>query len=327
MPHDTFGGYLPLNLQQADEHYYPRARRYCSARAALYHLLCGVKPERIWLPRYICQSVIDAVTASGVGIAWYSLDERFLPRSWPVLNANELFYYVNYFGQCTAQQEALLKRYASDSMIFDHAQAFYAPHLPSLATLWSPRKFFGLPDGGLLMTALTLTPMSGKDVGSVQHAQHLLLQHASGTRAGYQAFQQAEQRLHDIAALSMSALTEKLMLNVNYQQVCLQREQNYQRLHQALQDINQFPLAETMVEGPFCYPLLLKGISLHSALIAQGVFVATYWAEVRDRVEFESHEVELVDNLVAIPCDQRYSAHDIDRLISIIVRVIREQST
>lgn len=325
MLHDTFGGYLPLTLPQVDDHFYPQARRYGSARSALFHLLCSVKPTRIWLPHYICHSVTDAVRASGVDIAWYALDECFLPQVWPVLNDNELLYYVNYFGQCGRQQETLLEHYSSKRLIFDHAQAFYAQPLEALATLWSPRKFFGLPDGGLLITDVKLPSLPGQDRVSLHYSQHLLIQLSSGTRAGYQAFQQAEERLKSIAAQSMSLLTEKLMLSLNYPHICEKREQNYHRLHQALQDINQFPLSDAKVSGPFCYPLLLKGSSLHGALIAQGVFVATYWAEVSERVTKDSHEALLVRELVALPCDQRYSIEDMDRLINIVVSTIRNQ--
>lgn len=325
MNNTTFGGYFPLELPAFGSHYYPGARAYRSARSALYHLLITLKPSRLWLPQLICQSVIDAVRKSGVDIAWYQLDEDYFPRLSQQFESDDCLLYVDYLGHCRAQKRRLLTTFPPEKIIIDHSQAFFE-HMPSaLANLYSPRKFFGIPDGGLLHTLLDMPVPDTQDRGSLSHVTHLLLQHEYDTRAGYDAFQQAESALEDVAACRMSALTEKILRSVDYLRIKQTRERNYHLLRQRLDEINAFRFTDAAISGPFCYPFFFPARKLHQALISRGVFVATYWREVLERVAPASVEANYVNYMVPLPCDQRYSEDDIEQLIKIVRSVVMEQ--
>lgn len=326
MINETFGGYLPLELPVSGEHYYPTAQCYVSARTALCHFLTTFRPERIWLPHLICHSVIDAVRLANVEIMWYQLDDNFFAILPPVLNEKDYIFYIDYLGQGVLQKNELLQRYPNQQIIVDNSQAFYSLPLPVLATLYSPRKFFGLPDGGLIISSLPLTPPDLHDSASLDRISHLLLQHEFDIREGYQAFQQAEMTLKTAQVSRMSRLSERLLLSIDYVSVKKQRERNFRLLHERLKGVNSLPLTLDSQQGPLCYPLYYPTRSLHSALIRNGVFVPTYWEEVLQRVPAESSEANFVKYIVAIPCDQRYSVDDIERLSNIILKVITEDS-
>lgn len=320
----TFGGYFPLELPAPQLHYYPHARQYRSARNALYHLLMTRRPQRLWMPVLICQSVIDAVTASGVEIIWYQLDDDYFPQLSEAFGADDCLLYVDYLGHCEAQSERLLRLLPAQSVIIDRSQGFYSPPPKALACIWSPRKFFGVADGGLLQTTLSLPPAAEAEHDTHSHTAHLLLQHEYDTRSGYGAFLQAEAALNTISASGMSALTDRLLRAVNYREIQQIRERNYRLLRARLADLNAFRFPALPVSGPFCYPFYFPARSLHAALIARGVFVATYWREALDRVTADSIEANFVNYMVPLPCDQRYSESDMQQLSDIVRAVVED---
>lgn len=324
MKNNTFGGYLPLELPLSKGHYYPSALRYLSARSALFHLLITLQPKRLWMPYLICQSVIDAVISAKIEIEWYQLDEEFRPNLPPVVNPEDFIFFVDYYGQCSSQKKYLLENYPKEQIIFDHSQAFFAPNFSVSATIYSPRKFFGVPDGGLLTTSFHLPKPEQQDRTSVERVQHLLIQHEFGTEKGYIHFQNAESSLEKTSATRMSEFTEQMLLSIDYMSIKQRREHNYRLLHERLAGINTFRFISEEPEGPFCYPLYFPSRHLRSELIKHGVFVATYWKEVFERVPADSVEGHFVNHLLAIPCDQRYSLEDIERVSKIILQVAAE---
>ncbi|MDU6685469.1 MAG: hypothetical protein E6470_17830 [Enterobacteriaceae bacterium] len=326
MANKTFGGYFPLELPPAGAHYYPRARAYHSARGALYHLLECVQPQRLWLPRLICQSVIDAVVAARIDIVWYRLTDDYLPLFAMPFEKEDCLLYVDYLGQGGEQKEKLSRMIPAHRIIFDHSQAFYQQQYPALANLYSPRKFFGVADGGFLQTQIELPFPEIQDRESLHHFAHLLVQHEHGTSAGYADFQQAESALNNITARKMSALTERILRSVDYERIRTVRERNYALLSESLGALNAFRFSEAPVTGPFCYPFFYPTKALRQALIVRGVFVATYWHEVLERVEPDSVEANFVNYMIPLPCDQRYSEEDIQQLSEIVRSVVTDEA-
>ncbi|WP_318365087.1 hypothetical protein [Enterobacter sp.] len=322
----TYGGYFPLELPPPGKAWYPQAKQYRSARSALFHLLTTVRPQRLWMPQLICQSVIDAVQSAGISIAWYTIDERYYPQLPSRLAADDYLLYVDYLGQCADVKEKLIATLSADRIIFDHSQAFFARPLPVLATIYSPRKFFGVADGGLLETTVVMPQPDAQDRETLHRSAHLLLQHEFDTRSGYAAFSQAESSLEEISASRMSALTERILLSVDYASVKRIRERNYHLLHQRLGDLNAFSFPPHSVSGPFCYPFYFPAQNLHAPLIEQGVFVATYWQDALPRVAPDSAEIGFIHHMIPLPCDQRYSEDDMNRVSDIVRAVVMANS-
>ena len=67
------------------------------------------------------------------------------------------------------------------------------------------------------------------------------------------------------------------------------------------------------------YPYWTSDKELKSQLIKEQVFVATYWPNVLDWTKEGMIEYEFAKCLLAIPCDQRYCAEDMKRIIKLIV--------
>jgi hypothetical protein len=64
--------------------------------------------------------------------------------------------------------------------------------------------------------------------------------------------------------------------------------------------------------------LFIDDVSARQRLLANRIFVATYWPNMQERVSTDSLEYKLVKNCLPIPCDQRYDASELMAIFSCI---------
>jgi len=317
----AIGGYFELELPQGFVEKYPGALGYQSARAAFMALLQNSPAiTRVWMPYYICDSMVSPVLAAGKELAFYRIDQRFFIEDRLNLAEGDLLLYVNYFGVCDRNVLELLCTYDPKRVVIDCSQAFYSGPFNCLATIYSPRKFFGVPDGGLLMTAVSIPEPLQIDEGSCQRATHLIKRLSFDAEAGYGDYQAAELTLSDVAPKRISQLTSRLLRSIDYDAVRARRKRNFSALHHALGSTNRLSVDLDVINGPMAYPYLPAEGALRQQLISHRVFIATYWTEVLERVPQEGHEAKLVSNLCALPCDQRLSADAVARIINLVER-------
>ena len=315
----AIGGYFELELPHGSGALYPTALKYQSARAAFTGLLQHVQPTMIWMPWYNCDTMLEAPHAAGIEVRRYGLDSNLYPQGVKTLGPNECILYVNYFGVCDAQVSRVLRQFPRDRVIIDHSQAFYAPPPNCMGTLYSPRKFFGVPDGGYLLTSLQVESPVERDTQSFERLEPLVIRFSEGAEAGYGAIQKARLSLKGQRPKAMSALTEAMLDTIDYPKALERRIDNFIALHSALASRNQFPIPKDMPKGPLCYPFFNPGEDLHGWLIQHRVFVGHYWPGVRGPLgQHEELEQRLSQRCVPLPCDQRYGKEDMKRIIALI---------
>ncbi len=313
----AIGGYFELELPPARLPMHHAALKFQSARAAFLSLLRATKPTRVWMPYYICNSMLAPIKAAGVDIAFYSLDTQFGIASEIELAATEILMYVNYFGVCSEQVDQILQHYNPAQIVMDFSQAFYVEPKDCLATIYSPRKFFGLPDGGLLFTRADIKLPEKIDEGSEDRMAHLIKRLSGEPEDGYINYKNSEESLNDFEPKQMSRLTRRVMTSIDFDGVKAKRRANFDFLCDRLQEVNKIKF-DTIMGVPLCYPLIFNDTAMKTELIRNRVFVATYWPDVSTRVDVDSLEFDLAANLLAIPCDQRYSSSDLEIVLSLI---------
>jgi hypothetical protein len=315
----AIGGYFELELPESTGELYPTALKYQSGRAAFASLLQHVRPARIWMPWYNCETMLEAAQSAGAAVQRYGINSDLRPEHLDGFGADDCLLYVNYFGVCDRQVSAVLRDVPRERVIIDHAQAFYDPPRDCLGTLYSPRKFFGIPDGGYLLTRLPVQPPPERDTQSFERLQALLLRLAEGPEAGYAEIQKARSSLRGQPPRKMSALTEAMLCRIDYGGALLRRNENFLTLHRALSARNRFPLTEDIPTGPMCYPFLDDAPQLHEWLIEHRVFVGRYWPGVRGPLNRDDDwEHRLSQQCVPLPCDQRYGRADMERIIGLV---------
>jgi hypothetical protein len=319
----AIGGYFEIDMGPRTGELYTDAFRFQSARAAFTSLLRHVKPSRIWMPWFNCESMLEAPAAAKVEVRRYSIDENLYPERLAEFGPADCLLYVDYFGVCGNQVARLLNEYPRERIIVDNSQAFYAPAPPCLAALYSPRKFFGVPDGGYLVTRVPIEAPEVQDVDSIDRIKPMLVRFAEGPEAGHSEAKRANLSLKGQPPMAMSALTQAMLGHLDYAGSLRRRNANFEELNCALASVNRFPLPASTPPGPLCYPFFTAVDGLHEWLIEHRVFVPRYWPGVRGAGGIESDwESTLARRCVPLPCDQRYDATDMKRVAGLVMEYL-----
>lgn len=312
----AIGGYFELSLPSVNNRF-SSGTAFQSARAAFFALLMDVKPNRVWMPRYICDAMLSPVHAADIKVEFYSIDDKFNLSSSVVLSEGDLLLYVNYFGINKTNVDLILSKYDPNQIVVDNSQSFFSGPHNCLASIYSPRKFFGLPDGGLLFTKAKVRPPEIMDVGSMFRMGHLVKRLLQTPESGYSDFLAAEKTLENFTPLRMSLLTQRLLEHQDFERARITRNDNFCFLHSQLSHFNSLDIDVATVDGPICYPLMVE-FDLKRPLLNHRIFVPTYWPEVLRRVEERTFEHKLVSRCVPIPCDQRYAKSDMKKVVELI---------
>lgn len=302
------GGYFGLEESFGRE-YYPDLIGVNSGRNALLYILKAKHIKKLYIPRFLCDSVSMLCRREGYDYAEYPVGADFLPVFDRELEEGEYLYIVNFYGQISNLQLLELKE-RWGNVIFDNVQAFFQRPVPGVDTVYSCRKFFGVPDGGYAATDGVLPELP--EDHSAERMRHILGRFEDCGSAYYGDFQANDERFYELPLAGMSRLTRNILRSVDYDRVRTIRNENYRLLASALEEEN--PLKLTQPEGPYCYPFYCPGgMEIKRKLAAQKIYVATLWPNVR---ELEGTlEKDYAENILPLPCDQRYGREDMERLI------------
>lgn len=306
------GGYFGLEEFSGQE-YHPGLLGLNTARNALEYLIRAKKIRKLLLPAFLCDCVWRVCQRCGCQWEFYSIDENLLPKIHKLPEDGTWLYVVNYYGQLSDNQILQLKR-TWDNLIIDHVQDFFRKPLPGIDTLYSCRKFFGVPDGAYLSTDAQLPELLPQDI-SCDRMGHVLGRFEHNASAFYSAFQSSDESFYALPLARMSLLTQNILRAVDYELVRRKRNENYQFLHQQLGENNRLTLIAP--DGPYCYPFYThNGRELKKKLAAEKIYVPTLWPDLPKSTT--SFEQDLAENILPLPCDQRYSLENMEHLLHVL---------
>lgn len=310
------GGYFELELNQGTE-FYQNVIRLNTGRNALEYILRAKKYTKIYIPYFTCDVILEPIQKLNIDFEFYHIDETLLPIfDYKKISKEEVFLYNNYFGICEKQSEIVVSNLSN--LIIDNAQAFYSKPLPGIDTFYSPRKFFGLPDGAYLFTDKLIDYNIEQDI-SFKRFEHLLGRIDTGSEIHFHTYKLNSKALSKQSIKLMSKLTQRILCSIDYDFVAEKRKQNFNYIHNELGSKNQFKFDIDKTLVPMVYPFLVEnGSEIKKTLIDNKIYVATYWPNVLNWSKESSLEYNLTDNLVAIPIDQRYSLNKMNQIIELI---------
>jgi hypothetical protein len=251
-------------------------------------------------------------------IARYGLAEDFGMKEVPSLQKGEWLLCVNYFGLCGPQVEELLARLPRRQVIVDNSHALFAPPFDCLATIYSPRKFVGAPDGGYLHAAIDVPVPLEQDEASVERCVPLLVRAGHDAESGYDAFLRTQDSLVGQPPKRMSKLTQALLGCVDYESVALRRRSNFAVLLTMLGPGPTRGLSLTGDAVPLSYPFFSAAAGLRERLIRHRVYVPRYWPQLLEGEGVPEFERYLAHECFPLPCDQRYDAADMEHIAQVI---------
>jgi len=311
----SIGGYFELELVKGKE-YHEEAIRLNTGRNAFEYIMLANNFTKVYLPFFTCDVLLEPLKKHKIEYEFYSIDQSLEPLfNYEKISSQEVFLYTNYFGL----KDLFIENLASQvkNIIIDNSQSFFSKPTEGINTFYSPRKFFGLPDGGYLYTTKKLDKSLERDL-SFSRFSHLLKRIDSSAEDGYNDFVENDKSLknHDIKKMSM--LTQSLLRTIDYDLSIEKRKYHFAFLHQELKKTNKFKIGDFFTGVPMVYPYWTEDISLRKRLLENKIYTPIYWKNVLLWSDKNSIEYKLVEEVIYLPIDHRYNSKDLNRILKII---------
>jgi len=312
------GGYLELDTYHLPMLHEGAVALNCG-RNALAYLLRTRCIKKLWIPKFICDSVIGVCEREQVPYTFYSIGMDFLPRQEIVLGEDEWLYFVNYYSQF--DNDLLYKYFKKHKrIIVDNAQSYFQDPLDGVDTIYTCRKYFGVADGAFLFTNAISDEHLPIDE-SFKRMRFLLGRYERTASEFYEEYAANNDYFVNEKIKRMSKLTLNLLHGIDYPQVKRIREENYSFLHRTFRDINQLRLVD--YPGTFMYPLLLeKGAEIRKILQQNNIYIPLLWPDVFRLCKAEEIEYKMASHILPLPVDQRYNIEDMKYMISVIFQCL-----
>lgn len=283
-----------------------------TGRNALLYVLKARGVKKIYIPYYLCDTVSEICKKYKYEFEYYHVDKAFKPIFSKQLKKSEYIYIVNYFGQIS-NSELLKYKVEYKNVIFDNVQAFFQKPVKGIDTIYSCRKFFGVPDGSYLSTEILLKKSLEQDVSS-NRMSHILGRFETTAADYYGLFQKNDESFYDLELKSMSKITHNLLKNIDYKSVRKIRERNFDFLAKTLSKKNDLKLRRPM--GPYCYPFLCEnGMLIKKQLAKMSIYIPTLWPNVLEECPANSIEYQYAANILPLPVDQRYGKEEMEMIV------------
>jgi dTDP-4-amino-4,6-dideoxygalactose transaminase len=284
--------------------------------------------------------MLEAVKHASRKIRFYEIDENLAIKSnqWiDEVNRGDLVICIEYFGFTTDPEIIVACQKKKAWVLQDSAQALLTEtQYISDFVLFSPRKYLGVPDGGILKingdtdfsTIKLNRPEASWQLG-VLHAALLRREFDLGlenNRTWFSLFQKYD-REAPVGAYSMSEISQTLLFkSFDYPSIAKKRRDNYQFLFDRLNDMALFSkeLPNTVV--PIGFPVIVENRdAIRAGLFEQQIYPPVHW-ELTESVPSDfkdSHR--LSRQIMTIPCDQRYGLEEMQFIIDVFRKLISKK--
>ncbi len=311
--------------------------KYSSGRAALYQILMSIKLTtfKVWLPDWLCESMIDAVRRSGVDYGFYSLGNNlrmnvgeFVRQNRPI-SENDAIILVNYFGlvdvELTIKQ---LRGFGVHSIVIeDDVQALFSfldnkPHAADYR-FTSLRKSIAAPDGGLVRTKHPMPDASKENTFAPVKLKGALIKGCSkeddSDEAYLECFEEGEELIEENYESAMTLESQSIFGGTNFEDVAQTRIRNAQYLIKELQNIDIEPLLPLKND---CVPLFVPIVindrdSLRRTLRQHAIFCPVHWP-LRDNMKHLKTGAFMAEHELSLVIDQRYTLEDMQCMMDVI---------
>lgn len=311
------GGYIQLE-ESSGKMLYEDGVKLNSGRNALAYLLEARNIKKIMMPKFMCDSCDNVIKNYNVKKRTYNINSQFQPIDIE-LQENEWLYIVNYYGQLSDDYIKKMKE-KYKRIILDYSQAYFQRPILGIDTIYSCRKYFGVPDGAILYTNCRINRKLKTDI-SYNRILPILGRFEKNAEIFYEQYKQGERNFNDYPLMEMSKLTINLLRTIDYAKVKDIRMRNYLFLMQNLAEFNELNLIVT--KGLFMYPLYVdNGELVRKKLQKNKIYTPCLWPNVVDDYDDNTIEGKMARNIVPLPIDQRYNLEDMEYIVCKIKEII-----
>ena len=310
------GGYIDIDVL-IKKPYYDEGIELNSGRNALLYIIEAQKISKIYLPYFICDSIINVLNVNSVSYEFYKINSKFEPIFNSEIALNEKILIVNFYG-LISNNTLLQYKEMYTRIIVDNTHAFFQAPLSGVDTFYSCRKFLGVPDGAYLFTNILLSRKLDID-RSGNRFNHLLNRGETSAKEYFADYLENEKSLYDLGLMFMSRITSNILGAIDYDLIIKNRKRNYNFLAKELNKYNRLNL-DLFVGIPYVYPLLVEnGEQIRKNLIENKIYVPLLWPNLIALGD-DMIEKKLAINILPLPCDQRYDESDMKLIVKEILK-------
>jgi dTDP-4-amino-4,6-dideoxygalactose transaminase len=314
-----------------------QAQFYANARCALYSLLKKLDPGCVWLPSYICPSVLDPANALNLTVKFYEVNSKLEPDLFRLADVRrgEVVVVMAYFGFPADTLAAKAAKQQGAWVVEDASQALLSRHVGNSVdyVIYSPRKLVAVPDGGILVICGDNPIPEPANVGALTAWQLMLLEAAiqrrefdarGGDNLWFDIYRRASERA-PVGAFPMCDLSVSLLHNgIDFEAAAQQRRRNFTVLSG---ELSKWGLYAGLDEdtAPLGYPVrVCCRDTVRKNLYAHSIYPPVHW-DLKSCVPAEFHEsLALSDQIMTVPCDQRYDESDMGAVVKAVVSSVQK---
>lgn len=299
-----------------------------------------VKSKIAYLPAYICESVIDCFTYCGYKVLFYDIDKSSLAIKEidiKILNESGIFFYCDYFGLSQNKQIPMyLKKAKSNNVLLikDITHSLFNKNNDEIEADYyvaSLHKWMGLPSGGCVFSNNTLiNPPLEKNNDYIdlrksclyKKGEYIMSSDPLKKKQYLDEYHNAEMKIkNDFNLCGMDELSKALFLSTNFDDLIKIRIDNFNYLYNNLKfNHNISPIFAEITDGscPLFFPIYIKNnrTNIRKILIKNEIYCPIHW-QAPQTVDLSKYpESKFVyDHILSIPCDQRYTKVDMERIV------------
>lgn len=313
-------------LQEQENIYY-----YSSGRAALFQILKSIsdRNKHIWLPDYLCTTIVKSVASAGFLYSFYELNNSFETESETLSEAGfedgDTILLINYFGLQHLQSvtSRIRKAFPTAIIIEDDVQAFFEfnerPNPDADYRYTSLRKTFPVTDGAPVYTKHPMPMVSGENTFAPLKLEASYMKYNRDNLKNddeYLAlFKQGNDLIDSNLDSVMSEHSKAIYAAYDLDAVKRKRRANVNCILSALSDANIRTIMPVPDDSfPLFVPIWLENRDdIRKRMFEREVFCPVHWPTegmvLKRGNEMFRHELSLI-------CDQRYSVRDISLIIN-----------
>jgi len=306
-----------------------------NARSGIRILADALNPGAVWMPAFLCDVMLAAVPKQ-TPVRFYGItrDLRVASTAWlQEVQPGDLVLLIDYFGFPCDTGICHAARRRGARVVEDACQGLLSAHVGANADfiLFSPRKTLAVPDGGVLVIRncddwprIQLQPAPAAWV--LKSIEAFVLRREfdlyGGERRFFQLFRELDEE-GPIGPYTMSGLAQLLLEeSFDYPAIARRRRENYQTLAAHLGDAAIFPeLPDDVV--PLGFPIRIpRRDRVRQALFRHEIYPPVHWPMPEQVPSEFTDSHRLVQEIMTLVCDQRYTGADMERTSTIILEHI-----
>ena len=289
---------------------------FSTARSIILELRKELESSRIWVPEIFCGVLQEANGVNTYLLAknGFDPDVQFLNEN---LKENDIVIVVNYFGtEVSAEFIEFVNQKTSVYWIEDACHSLQPLANWADFTLFSPRKLFGVADGGIIVQnsakskAIVFANWT-VEVSASPKSISPFLRLVSPDYPNLNNVYRTEELNLDNNLRAMSDFTQWQLKYLTVDKKIERRRENFSYLKEEFEELLPVGLNFSPETIPFGFPIYINSRDeIQKRLFRRGIFPPIHWLSNEKSKTHRRLQHEKLS--LTIPCDHRYDSADMD---------------